>query len=173
MFQLLKGYQMKLNPLKCIFGVVSRKFLGFMVNQWGIEANPEKIKSLCDMQSSTKPKHVQILNRHVIQLSRFISKLIDKCVPFFNVLRGNKKFEGMEECELAFQQLKEYMGRAPLLSKPLDEDKLIIYLAVFQHAICAVLVLEENKIQLSVYYINKRLLNAESRYPQIEKLAYC
>ena len=36
---------MKLNPVKCIFAVASRKFLGFMVSQWGIEANPDKVKA--------------------------------------------------------------------------------------------------------------------------------
>ncbi|KAL5768609.1 hypothetical protein ACOSQ2_015392 [Xanthoceras sorbifolium] len=85
-------------------------FLGFMVNQRGIKSNPEKIRVLRDMRSPTKLKHMQSLNGQVAALSHFISKSTDKCVPFFNVLRGNKKFEWTEECELAFQQLKEYMG---------------------------------------------------------------
>ncbi|KAL5821184.1 hypothetical protein ACOSQ3_023066 [Xanthoceras sorbifolium] len=88
-------------------------------NKWRtkIEANLEKIKALRDMRSPTKPKHVQSLNEQVAALSLFISKSTNKCVPFFNVLRGNKKLEWTEECELVFQQLKEYIGRAPLLSK--------------------------------------------------------
>ncbi|KAL5770369.1 hypothetical protein ACOSP7_014523 [Xanthoceras sorbifolium] len=97
------------------------------------------------MQSPTKPKHVQSLNGQVAALSRFISESTDKCVPFFNILRRNKKFEWTEECELAFQKLKEYMGQAQLLSKPQDEEKLIIYPAVTQHAISAVLIREENR----------------------------
>ncbi|KAL5763893.1 hypothetical protein ACOSQ2_016488 [Xanthoceras sorbifolium] len=142
MFQVLKEYQIKRNPLKCAFGVVSGNFLGFMENQQGIEANPEKMKALRDMRSPTKLKHVQNLNGQVAALSRFISKSTDKCVPFFNVLRGNKKFEWTEECELAFQQLKEYMGQAPLLSKSQDKKMLIIYLVVTQHAISTILVQE-------------------------------
>ncbi|KAL5739319.1 hypothetical protein ACOSP7_028233 [Xanthoceras sorbifolium] len=130
MFQVLKRYKMKLKPLKCAFRVASGKFLGLMVNQRGIEANPTKIKAPREMQSPTKLKHVQSLNGQVAALSRFISKSTDKCVPFFNVLIWNKKFEWTEECELAFQKLKEYMRRAPLLSKPQDGEKLIIYLAV-------------------------------------------
>ena len=51
MFSILKRYQIKLNPLKCTFGVGSGKFLRYMVNQLGIEANPEKIKVLLDMSS--------------------------------------------------------------------------------------------------------------------------
>ena len=42
-FTTLKQYQMKLNPSKCVFGVVSGKFLGFMISQRGIEANPAKV----------------------------------------------------------------------------------------------------------------------------------
>ncbi|KAL5770154.1 hypothetical protein ACOSP7_014308 [Xanthoceras sorbifolium] len=172
-FQVLKQYRMKFNLLKCAFGVASEKFLGFMVNQKGIEANPKKIKALHEMQSPTKLKHVQSLNGQVAALNRFISKSTDKCVLFFNILKGNKKFKWTEECKLDFQKLKEYMGRAPLLSKPQDGEKLIVYLVVTQHAISAVLIREENKIQLPVYYVSKRLQDAESRYPPMEKLAYC
>ncbi|KAL5781848.1 hypothetical protein ACOSP7_006877 [Xanthoceras sorbifolium] len=118
MFQVLKRYKMMLNPLKYTFEVAFVKFLGFMVNQKGIEANPEKIKALREMQSPTKLKHGQSLNGQVAALNRFISKSTEKCIPFFNVLKGNKKFEWTEGCERAFKELNEYMGRAPLLSKP-------------------------------------------------------
>ena len=56
MFNILRTYRMKLNPLKCAFGVASEKFLGFMVNQRGIEANPEKIQVLIDMRSPSRTK---------------------------------------------------------------------------------------------------------------------
>ncbi|XP_022857676.1 uncharacterized protein LOC111378680 [Olea europaea var. sylvestris] len=55
-FQILRRYRMRLNPLKCAFGIASGKFLGYMVNQQGIDANPEKIEALCKMRSSQKPK---------------------------------------------------------------------------------------------------------------------
>ena len=61
MFKVLCKYQMKLNPLKRAFGVASGKFLGFIVNQRGIEANLEKIRALLDMQSPRKAKEVQSL----------------------------------------------------------------------------------------------------------------
>ena len=50
-FTTLKQYQMKLNPSKCAFGVVSGKFLEFMVSQRGIEANPENVRAILDMKS--------------------------------------------------------------------------------------------------------------------------
>uniref|UniRef100_A0A2N9FYD5 Uncharacterized protein n=1 Tax=Fagus sylvatica TaxID=28930 RepID=A0A2N9FYD5_FAGSY len=55
-FQTLRKYQMKLNPSKCAFGVYSGKFLGFMVSQRGIEANPDKIKAILEMQP---PKNIK------------------------------------------------------------------------------------------------------------------
>ena len=60
---------MKLNPLKCAFGVGSRKFMGFMVNQCGIEANLEKIRALLEMSSPRKFKEVMSLNGRVVALS--------------------------------------------------------------------------------------------------------
>ena len=48
-FQVLKDYRMKLNPTKCAFRVSTGKFLGFIVNSCGIEANPDKIKVVLDM----------------------------------------------------------------------------------------------------------------------------
>lgn len=93
MFGILRKYRMKLNPLKCSFGVSLGNFLGYMVNQRGIEINPEKIKALLNMKSPTNRKQVQSLNGRIAALSRFISRATDCCLPFFNILRANKKFE--------------------------------------------------------------------------------
>ena len=93
-FDILRQYRMKLNPQKCSFGVRSGKFLGYIVNMRGIEANPEKIRELLDMKSPTKIKEVQSLTGKVAAPSRFISKSTDKCVPFFNLLRETKSSNG-------------------------------------------------------------------------------
>ena len=170
-FEILRKYKMRLNPLKCAFGVGSGKFLGFMVNERGIEANPDKIQALLDMQSPEKSKQVQSLTGRVAALNRFVSRATDRCLPFFDVLKGNKKFQWNEECEQAFQDLKQYLGQPPLLSKPKDGETLILYLAVSPHAISAALMREEDGIQRPVYFVSKRLIDAETRYPEMEKLA--
>ena len=104
-FNILRTYRMKLNPLKCAFIVASRKFLGFTVNQ-RVEANPEKIQALIDMRSPSRIKEVQSLTKRVATLNKFISKAIDKCLPFFDLLMGNKKFMWDDKCEQAFRALK-------------------------------------------------------------------
>ena len=82
-FQILKGYNMKLNPTKCTFGVLVGKFLGFIVNSRGIEANPYKIKAVLDMQPPSNTKEIQRLMGRISAPSHFVSRSSDKCRPFF------------------------------------------------------------------------------------------
>ena len=86
-FNTLRRYGMKLNPRKCAFGVVSGKFLRFMVSHRGIKANLKKIKAILDMKPSQSIKEVQSLTGRVAAFNMFVSKATDKCLPFFKVLK--------------------------------------------------------------------------------------
>ena len=79
MFGILRKYRMKLNSQKCVFGVESDKFLEFLVNHRGIEANPTKIQALINMRSPQNIKEVQSLTGRVAALNRFVSKSSEKC----------------------------------------------------------------------------------------------
>ncbi|XP_074372209.1 uncharacterized protein LOC141712961 [Apium graveolens] len=59
-----------------------------------------------------------------------------------------------------------------MLAKPEDGETLILYLAVSEYSVSAVLVKEEASHQWPVYYVSKRLLDAETRYTNMEKLVY-
>ena len=120
-----------------------------------MEANIEKIHALIDMRSSSRTKDVQSLTRKVAALNRFISKATDKCLPFFDLLKGNKRFFWDDKCEQAFRALKEYLGKPSLLSKPVDGEPLFLYLTVSKYAVSGTLIKEEEKIQWPVYYISK------------------
>ena len=78
---------MKLNPSKCVFGVASGKFLGFMVSQRGIEANSKKVQAIINMASLRTIKEVQKLTGRIATLNRFVSRVTDKCLPFFKTLK--------------------------------------------------------------------------------------
>ena len=78
---------MKLNPSKCVFGVTTGKFLGFMVSHRGIEVNLEKVRTIMKLEPSRTVKEVQSLNGKIAALSRFVSKTTEKCLPFFCTLR--------------------------------------------------------------------------------------
>ena len=152
-FNTLRQYNMKLNPSKCAFGVSSGKFLGFMVSQRGIEANPEKVKAILEMSSPRMVKEVQSLTGRIATLNRFVSKVTDKCLPFFKTLK--KVFSWTEECETAFQELKCYLSNPPLLSPSKEGEDLFLYLAVSITAVSAALIKEEDRLQLPVYYVSQ------------------
>ena len=99
-FATLRQYQMKLNPSKCAFGVALGKFLGFMVSQKGIEANLEKVQAILNMISPKTVKEVQKQTRRIAGLNRFVSRAMDKCLPFFKTLK--QAFAWTDECEAAF-----------------------------------------------------------------------
>ena len=86
-FSTLHKYNLKLNPTKCFFVVASGKFLGFMVSQRGIQANPDKVKVIIEVKSPKTLKEVQSLTGKVAGLNRFVSRAMNKCLPFFKVLK--------------------------------------------------------------------------------------
>ena len=167
-FQILRDYNMKLNPAKCAFGVSAVKFLGFIVNHRGIEANPDKIKALLDMPSPTGIKEVHRLTGRIAALSRFVSRASDKCQPFFQVLK--KAFQWDEKCEEAFVALKTYLSSPPILVSPTEGELLTLYLAISDFSTSAVLVRDKERVQRPVYYCSRALRGAEERYPKMEKL---
>jgi hypothetical protein len=140
MFKTLRKYRMKLNPSKCAFGVSSGKFLGFMVLQRGIKANPNKIRAILEMQPPRAIKETQGLTGRIVTLNRFVSRSIDKFLPFFKVLK--KAFEWTDECQQAFEELKAYLATPPLLSPSKQREKLYLYLAVSPTAISSALLRE-------------------------------
>jgi len=71
----VRKYDMRLNPEKCVFGVASEKFLGFMLTHRGIEANPDKCQVVVNMRSPANIKKIQRLVGRLIALSRFMPKL--------------------------------------------------------------------------------------------------
>ena len=106
-FDLLREYGMKLNPLKCAFRVSTRKFLGFMVTQRGIEANPLQIKAILQSPTPSFKKEIQQLNGQLAALGRFISRFTDRLKPFFTTLRGASRAEWDKECDRASVAIKK------------------------------------------------------------------
>ena len=102
-------------------------------------------------------------------LNQFISRSTDRCRPFFLLMNKWKGFEWTEECALAFQQLKEYLSRPPIMSSPLTDEVLFFYIAVAPHAVSLVLIRIDNGIQRQVYYVSKSLHEAEICYLPLEK----
>ena len=168
-FEILRKHKLHLNASKCSFGVGSGKFLGYMVTHRGIEVNPDQIKVINKLQPPRNPKEVQRLTGMTAALNRFISRSTDRCRPFFLLLHKWKGFEWIEECAVAFQQLKEYLSQPPIMSSPVMEEVFFAYLAVAFYAISFVLVRVDSGIQQLVYYVSKSLNETEVLYLPLEK----
>jgi len=91
-FDILQAFNMKFNPKKCMFGVQSGKFIGFMISSRRIEANPEKIRAILDIKLLQNVKQVQCLTGYIAALGQFMSLSADKCQSFFRILQKHANF---------------------------------------------------------------------------------
>jgi hypothetical protein len=141
-FDKLRATHTKLNPDKCVFGVSAGKLLGFLVLYRGIEANPEKIKAIEAMRHSARIKDVQKLTGSLAALSHFISRLAERVLPFFKLLRKSGPFSWTEEVEQAFRELKQHLVSLPIMVAPEPAEPLYLYIAAVADAVSMVLVVE-------------------------------
>jgi hypothetical protein len=133
-----------LNPEKCIFGVSKGKLLGCLISARGIEANPEKIDAIYNMEPLTSRKLAQRLVGRLAALNRFISRSMERGLPFFEVLKNTDPFSWGLAQQRAFHDLKGYMHNLTTLASPQLGEPLL-YIAALPHAISAVLVREKQE----------------------------
>ena len=118
-FSTLCKYNIKLNPTKGVFAIALGKFLGFIVSQRGIEANPDKVKVIIKVKSPKIVKEVQSLIGKVVALIRFISRAMDKCMPSFKVLkkafRWTDEIKGVPDEATSAKHLRDEREVVPLL----------------------------------------------------------
>nr|CAE03096.2 OSJNBa0017B10.11 [Oryza sativa Japonica Group] len=144
-FESLRSARIKLNPDKCVFGVPAGKLLGFLVFARGIEANPEKIRAIERMRPPSKLRDVQCVTGCMAALSRFISRLGEKALPLFKLLKRSGPFTWTEEAERALTQLKAYLSSPPVLVAPEPNEPLLLYLAATPQVVSAALVVERDE----------------------------
>jgi len=164
-------YRLKLNPEKCVFGVEAGKFLGFLLIERGIEANPEKCAAILAMRRPVSMNEVQQLTGRMTALSRFVSTGGDKVNPYFQCLKRISRFVWTEECEEAFLKLKEYLATLPVLCKPQMGTPLRLYFAVTERAISSVLVQKQDQVQKPIYFVSKVLQGPDVRCQALEKVS--
>jgi hypothetical protein len=165
-----------LNPEKCVFGIHKGKVLGCLVSTEGIEANPDKIKALIEMQDPVSLKDVQKLTGRVVALNRFIPRVVERSLPFFQVLRSSKNFQWSEAQNQAFQELNDYLSNMTKLCPPEPKSPLLLYLSASNSAVSAMLVQEkeeEGKLKhIPVYFTSEALSRSKLFYSELEKIAY-
>jgi hypothetical protein len=94
-FDNLRKFKMKLNPKKCTFGVLSGKLLGYMVSHHSIDPNPQKVSAITKMKPPQRLHDVQKLTGRMATMSRFISRLGVRELPFFKLLKNRTSSSGL------------------------------------------------------------------------------
>jgi hypothetical protein len=177
-FAALGEYEWKLNLNKCVFGVPSGKLLGFIISHRDIEANPEKISTITKMKAPTCIKDVQKLTGCMATLNRFISKLGERGLPFFKLLKHQEKFVWTPEADEALTQLKDFLSKPPVLTAPRKKEQLLLYLAATTHVVSTAIVVERQEdghaypVQRPVYFVSEVLSKSKARYQPVQKLLY-
>jgi hypothetical protein len=110
-----REFKMKLNLDKCTFGVPSRKLLGYMVSHHGIDPNLDKVMATTKMKLPRALMMSSSWRRCMAALSRFISWLGVRGLPFFKLLKKQDKFQWTQEAQEAFEDLKKYLTTTPTL----------------------------------------------------------
>ena len=154
---------MKLNPSKCAFGVSASRFLGFMVTQRGIEANPAQLKAILESTAPAFRKGVQQLTGRLAALGRFISRFTNRLKLFFVTLKGANRAGWNKECDEALIAIEQYLAEPPVLVSPEEDETLFVYLVVLDVSVSAAMFKEdENRRQRPVFFISKSLAYAET-----------
>jgi hypothetical protein len=172
-FASLREYRWKLNPNKCVFGVPSGKLLGFIISHRGIEANPEKISAITNMKAPTCIKDMQKLTGCMAALNRFISKLGERGLPFFKLLKHQEKFAWTPKADQALAQLKDFLSKPPVLTAPRKSEQLLLYLVATTHVVSTAIVIgHAYPVQRPVYFISEVLSESKACYQLVQKLLY-
>ncbi|KAG9453382.1 hypothetical protein H6P81_006286 [Aristolochia fimbriata] len=146
------------------------KFLGFIVHRRGIEIDQSKIDSI---QKMTEPRNVSKLKSfkgHLAYIQRFISNLAGRCQPFSRLLKKGTPFEWDDSCRNAFNNIKAYLTKPPVLVASTVDKPLQLYIAAQEKSVGALLAqCDENNKERSLYYLSRTLVGAELNYSPIEK----
>jgi ribonuclease HI len=169
-FERCRLYKLKMNPLKCAFGVSAGKFLGFLVHNRGIDVDPAKASAIATMRPPTSHKELKSFLGRLSYIRRFIPGLAAVTSTFSHLLKKGVSFNWSAECQEAFERIQAIMTKLPTVCAPLAGKPLRLYLASNSQAIGA-LVAQENDdgVEQPVYYVSRGLKDTETRYSVAER----
>jgi SPX domain protein involved in polyphosphate accumulation len=139
---------MKLNLEKCTFGVPSEKLLRYMVSYHEIDPNPEKVSAITKMKPPENLHDVQRLMGCMAALSKFITRLGVRGLPFFKLLKRHDKFQWTQVAQGAFEDLKKYLTTPPTLVASEPHENLQLYISAISNVVSSVIIIERGESKL-------------------------
>ena len=170
-FERIRRFRLRLNPKKCTFRVTSRKLLGQIVSERGIEVDPKNIIAILDMPSPRIKREIRGFQGRLYYISRFIAKLTDICEPIFRFLMKNQPTVWNDDYHCDFEKIKECPLSPLVLVPPILGHPLLFYLSVSDMVLgCLLAKLNDSGKERAIYYLSKRMLEYDCRYIMIERL---
>ncbi|KAL6326000.1 hypothetical protein AAG906_038492 [Vitis piasezkii] len=151
---------------------IFKPLIGHTVEPKGDRGQPDQVKVVMETPPPRSKKELQRLTGKLVALGRFIARFTDELRPFFLAIRKAGANGWTDNCQNAFEKIKHCLMQPPILSSPLPEEKLYMYLAVSEWAISTVLFrCPSPKEQKPIYYVSRALADVETRYSKMELTA--
>uniref|UniRef100_A0A2N9GWU2 Reverse transcriptase domain-containing protein n=1 Tax=Fagus sylvatica TaxID=28930 RepID=A0A2N9GWU2_FAGSY len=137
----------------------------------GIEIDPAKVQAIRSMPAPKTEKEIRSFLGRINYIARFIAQLTATCEPLFKLLRKDVKIKWTEDCQRAFDKIKEYLLNPPILVPPTPGRPLILYLTVQEASMGCMLGQQDEtgKKEQAIYYLSKKFTEPETRYLLVEK----
>uniref|UniRef100_A0A2N9FYK3 RNase H type-1 domain-containing protein n=1 Tax=Fagus sylvatica TaxID=28930 RepID=A0A2N9FYK3_FAGSY len=169
-FDRCRLYKLKMNPLKCAFGVSAGKFLGFLVHNRGIDVDPAKASAIATMKAPTSHKELKSFLGRLSYIRRFIPGLAAETAIFMPLMKKGVPFVWSTACQQAFEKIQLIMTKLPTVCAPVPGRPLRLYLASNNEAIGGLVAQEdEDGTEKPIYYVSRALRDAETRYSGAER----
>jgi hypothetical protein len=176
-FEWTRRFGLKMNPKKCAFSVSAGQFLGFLVHEWGIEIEIglKSQEAVRTMVPPTMKRELQQLIGKINFIRRFISNLSGWIEPFMDLvkIKVDEEFCWGAEQHWAFEEIKEYLARPPVLVPPQRDRPFYIYLSMGDTSIASMVVQVYDSKEKVVFYLSRRMQDTETRYHEMEQLCLC
>jgi hypothetical protein len=171
-FQRCRQYNIRLNPLKCVFCVTAGRLLGFIVSQSGITVDPLKVQAITEIPPPRNLRQLQSLQGKANFLRRFVPDYAVRAHGFLRLLRHDIPFHWDDYAQQSFDDLKTALSNAPLISAPDYDRDYILYVSASAVSVAGVLVqLGDDNREHVIYYVSKNLSGPPLKYKHEEKLA--
>jgi hypothetical protein len=152
------------------------KLLVFLVSSWGIEVNPSKIHAIERMKPPKNLNEVQKFIGCLASLSSFISRLGEKALLLYQLMKKSNTFVCMMQADVAFKELKQMLSIVPVLASPMPREPMLLYIAATNRVVSAVVVVEREEggktVQRPIYYLSEVLSTSKQNYPHYQKMMY-
>ena len=180
-FSRLQQHNLKLKLKKCSFFLKETQYLGFIINDQGVKPDPEKVKAINTLPAPTTVKQVRSFIGMCSYYRRFIPRFSAIAEPLIALTRKYARFSWDEQCQKAFDYLKENLSVIPLLHYPDLHKPFCLYTDASDQCIGACLTqpLDDNQDEIPntlnekpIYYLSHKLSPTQTRWSTIEKEAF-